>query len=309
MAAARGYRLPLLRGGCPRHHAATPPRRPWRRPRPRRVLNEVLLAPAPPGERDTGFGRSCLEGAGEGRQVKRRTVIRRSTGAEVAPIWPIWTPSFDTRAASQPAPSRRSDFLLERSKMLYGDYRPGRDSVSEYSTSCIDIRADELLISAEEGGQAAARAGRKDLASVIAREQRQITTAGLVPVGLSRLPVSPGHSGPAARMPSCLTRAGHRPVVWPHEIPDSGISHRNTGSSPRSGTEAGDTSPVFAALEHAAGDFTTLGKNPLLEGSSPPSDTFSKLLSELPQRVYHLEMALRAGRPRLGCPHVQAPGD
>jgi hypothetical protein len=73
--------------------------------------------------------------------------------------------------------------------------------------------------------------------------------------------VSPGHSGPAARVPSCLTRSGHRPVVWPHEIPASGISHRNTGSSPRSGTEAGDISPVFAALEHAAGDFTTLGKN------------------------------------------------
>jgi len=77
----------------------------------------------------------------------------------------------------------------------------------------------------------------------------------------------------AARAQSCLTRAGHRPVVWPHEIPDSGISHRNTGSSPRSGTEAGDISPVFAALEHAAGDFTTLGKNPLLECSSP-SDTY-----------------------------------
>jgi len=45
----------------------------------------------------------------------------------------------------------------------------------------------------------------------------------------------------------------------------------------RSGTEEGDISPVFAALEHAAGDFTTLGKNPLLEGSSPPSDTFSNL--------------------------------
>ena len=88
-------------------------------------------------------------------------------------------------------------------------------------------------------------------------------------VGRWRLRVSPGHSGPAARAPSCLTRAGYRPVVWPHEIPDSGISHRNTGSSPRSGTEAGDISPVFAALEHAAGDFTTLGTNPLLEGSSP----------------------------------------
>src|SRR5271157_284171 len=85
--------------------------------------------------------------------------------------------------------------------------------------------------------------------------------------------VSPGHSGPAARAQCSLTRANHRGVMWPHEIPDSGISHRNAGSGPRSGTEAGDISPVFAALEHAAGDFTTLGKNPLLEGSSPPSDT------------------------------------
>ena len=93
-------------------------------------------------------------------------------------------------------------------------------------------------------------------------------------VGLWRLRVSPGHSGPAARAQSCLTRAGHRPVVWSHEIPDSGISHWNTGSSPRSGTEAGDIPPVFAVLEHAAGDFTTPGKNPLLEYSSPPSDTF-----------------------------------
>ena len=81
------------------------------------------------------------------------------------------------------------------------------------------------------------------------------------------------------RAHSCLTRAGHRPVLWAHEIPDSGISHRNTGSSPRSGTEAGDISPVFTALEHAAGDLATLGKNPPLEGSSPPSDTFSKYIS------------------------------
>jgi hypothetical protein len=44
-----------------------------------------------------------------------------------------------------------------------------------------------VLTSAEEVGQAAARAVRKELASIIARKQRQITTAGLVPVGLSRL--------------------------------------------------------------------------------------------------------------------------
>ena len=113
---------------------------------------------------------------------------------------------------------------------------------------------------------------QEDLASIIACRQRQITTAGLVSVcgGSAYHPVTQVQP---ARAQSCLTRAGYRPVVWPHEIPDSGISHRNTGSSPRSGTEAGDVSPVFAALEHAAGDFTTLGKNPPLGGSSPPSRT------------------------------------
>ncbi len=170
--------------------------------------------------------------------------------------------------ASASGPQRRPGKRL--SALGFGTIG-ARASYPAWGRQLLPIRT--VLSSAEEGGQAAARAGRKDLASVIAREQRQITTAGLVPVGLSRLPVSPGHSGPAARMPSCLTRAGRRPVMWPHEIPDSGISHWNAGSSPRSGTEAGDISPVFAAPEHAAGDFTTLGKNPLLEGSSPPSDT------------------------------------
>jgi hypothetical protein len=75
-----------------------------------------------------------------------------------------------------------------------------------------------------------------------------------------------GSSRPGA---SCLTRPGHRRIVWPHEIPGSGISHRDAGSSPCSGTEEGDISPVFAPLEHAAGDFTTLGKDPLHGGSSP----------------------------------------
>ena len=92
---------------------------------------------------------------------------------------------------------------------------------------------------------------------------------------MAALGVTPGHSSPATPAWSCLTRAGHRPVAWPHEIPDSGISHRNTGSSPCSGTEAGDSSPVFAALEHAAGDFTALGTDHSLECSSPPSDTQS----------------------------------
>jgi hypothetical protein len=81
--------------------------------------------------------------------------------------------------------------------------------------------------------------------------------------------VSPGHSGPAGREQRCLTRADQRRIEWSHEIPDSGISHRNAGSGPCSGTESGDLSPDFAALEHAAGDFTALGKDPLHGGSSP----------------------------------------
>jgi hypothetical protein len=150
-----------------------------------------------------------------------------------------------------------------------------QQTVNEYARRSIGIRAADMLISAEEGGQATARTGTKDLSSIMADKQRQITTADLVPAGLSRLWYHSVTSVRAAQTQSCLTQAGHRPVVWPHEIPDSGISHRSTGSSPRSGTEEGDISPVFAALEHAAGDFTTLGKNPLFEGSSPPSDTQS----------------------------------
>ena len=87
-------------------------------------------------------------------------------------------------------------------------------------------------------------------------------------------------SGRRAR--SCLTPAGHRPAVWPHEIPDSGISHRSTGSSPRSGTEAGDISPVFAALEHAAGDFTTLGTNPS-DTLNPHERPFTGMLGRHPR--------------------------
>jgi len=71
----------------------------------------------------------------------------------------------------------------------------------------------------------------------------------------------------------CLTRVSHRPIVWSHEIPNSGISHDYVGSSPDSDTQAGDISPIFTALEHAAGDITALGTNPPHGGSSPPSDT------------------------------------
>jgi hypothetical protein len=58
---------------------------------------------------------------------------------------------------------------------------------------------NKALSSAEEGGLSAARAGRKTWPRVIARKQRQITTAGLVPAWLWRLRIPPGHSGPAAR--------------------------------------------------------------------------------------------------------------
>lgn len=67
-----------------------------------------------------------------------------------------------------------------------------------YAWLCINARIGNALYSAEEGGQTAAPAP-EDLASITAREQRQITTAGLVPAGLWRLGISPGHSGPAAR--------------------------------------------------------------------------------------------------------------
>jgi hypothetical protein len=40
---------------------------------------------------------------------------------------------------------------------------------------------------AEEADQTAARVGRQDLASIIARKERKITVAGLVAAGLSRL--------------------------------------------------------------------------------------------------------------------------
>ena len=114
---------------------------------------------------------------------------------------------------------------------------------------------------------------------------------------MAALGVTPGHSSPATPAWSCLTRAGHRPVAWPHEIPDSGISHRNTGSSPCSGTEAGDSSPVFAALEHAAGDFTALGTDHSLECSSPPSDTNTGAISSKHALLEHGRPDGRSSRP------------
>ena len=119
---------------------------------------------------------------------------------------------------------------------------------------------------AEEGGQAAARADRKTCPrSSPASNARSPPQAWCRTVAAPRITRSLRSSRPGA---SCLTRPGHRRIVWRHEIPDSGISHRNTGSSPRSGTEEGDIPPVSAALEHAAGDFTTLGTDPSFECSS-----------------------------------------
>src|SRR5260370_39044559 len=70
------------------------------------------------------------------------------------------------------------------------------------------------------------------------------------------------------------------------------------GSGPCSGTEAGDLSPVFAALEHSAGDFTALGKDPCMGFKS--SDTV------IP---YILPFAGMADRhPRAGCRQRRAIG-
>ena len=46
--------------------------------------------------------------------------------------------------------------------------------------------------------------------------EADLSAAGLVPAGLWRLPVSLKSSRRGA---SCLTRLGHRRIVWPHEIP------------------------------------------------------------------------------------------
>ena len=50
----------------------------------------------------------------------------------------------------------------------------------------------------------------------------------------------PSREGPAAPAPqptggARLTRAGARPLPWPHELPDPGISHQFSSSSPYSG--------------------------------------------------------------------------
>src|SRR6185312_14507822 len=47
------------------------------------------------------------------------------------------------------APSRRSDFLLEQWERPRDNRRQGRQSMGKYSVSRIDIRADNLLISAD----------------------------------------------------------------------------------------------------------------------------------------------------------------
>jgi hypothetical protein len=144
--------------------------------------------------------------------------------------------------------------------------------MEDYAQLCITAPIGDVRTSADEYGQGSTRpTGRTSPRSSSASNARSPPLGWHSPDygGTRRITRSLKSGRPGV---SCLTRAGHRPVVWPHEIPDSGISHRNTGSSPCSGTEEGDISPVSVALEHAAGDFTTLGKNPLHGGSSP-SDT------------------------------------
>jgi hypothetical protein len=75
-----------------------------------------------------------------------------------------------------------------------------------------DRQGDEPY--AEEGGRVAARADRKDLASIIiAGKQRQITTARLGAWRAVAAPVLPGHSGPAAQV-SRERRSGSVPHWW-----------------------------------------------------------------------------------------------
>ena len=58
------------------------------------------------------------------------------------------SPSPAGRVAQEMRTTLRSDFLLEQWEKPDDDRPQGRESVSEYSVSCIDIRADDLLISA-----------------------------------------------------------------------------------------------------------------------------------------------------------------
>jgi len=59
------------------------------------------------------------------------------------------------------------------------------ESVSEYSETRIDVRVKKVLTSADEDGQGSP-SRQEDLASVIIRKQRQVTTAGLASTSLWR---------------------------------------------------------------------------------------------------------------------------
>lgn len=48
-------------------------------------------------------------------------------------------------------PNRRFDFLSERWEILHGDRKQCRESMSEYSITCIDMYVDDTLISAMPG--------------------------------------------------------------------------------------------------------------------------------------------------------------
>jgi len=79
----------------------------------------------------------------------------------------------------------------------------------------MDMRVDDVLISAEEGCQAAARArqersGPGHRPRATPDHHRRVGAAGQSRLWYHRSL----RSTCAAR--SCLTRAGHRPVAWPH---------------------------------------------------------------------------------------------
>jgi len=124
---------------------------------------------------------------------------------------------------------------------------------SEYATLCIDMRANEMLISAEEDGQAAARASRKDLASIIARKRCQITTASLVSGVLADVgvPGPPGFGGGGAGVAVAAAVGG--PVVGPSSIPPQ------PPPAPAAGQQPGQQVPPGGRPGRSAGCGRVLG--------------------------------------------------
>ena len=283
---------------------------------PRGTRAAAALPPGPCARVESSRTRTCdlASGAAGNAVLMQEKATRETRAPELAVLAQL--------GGGEPAIGRRrilGRFVQVCISTLYGKSVKRVRRLRDREWPCRAVYnhpAEQRTTFGRRGRSGGSTSRQEDLAAIIAYRQRQITTAGLVS-GCGGSAYHPVTQVQPARAQSCLTRAAYGPVVWPHEIPDAGISHRNAGSGPRSGTEAGDFSPVFAALEHAAGDFTTLGKNPPLEGSSPPSDTvfpqvigLEEGLSGLPDTGLTLEDITpppRPGRrtsprPPAGCP-------